>query len=69
MNEQLRPTMSPWLTKNVMSSRKGRLFMIEASSHHGVGCIILPEGLMNAEMPVFAQRAMARRVSMARRDA
>jgi hypothetical protein len=34
-----------------------------------VGCNIFPEGLTMALMPVFAQRAMARRVSMARSDA
>lgn len=40
-----------------------------AGSHQGVGCVIFPEGEMMAEMPVLAQRAMARRVSMALSEA
>ena len=42
---------------------------IEACSHHGVGFIIFPDGLIIAEMPVLAQRAIALRVSIARSDA
>lgn len=40
-----------------------------AGSHHGVGCIIFPEGEMIALMPVLAHLAIARRVSIARSDA
>ena len=66
---QIRPVMSPCLTKNVMSLRRGIWLLITAGSHHGVGWSISPDGLMMALMPVFAHRAMARRVSMALSDA
>ena len=42
---------------------------MEACSHQGVGFNIFPEGLMMAEIPVLAQRAIALRVSIARSDA
>ena len=68
-NVHMRPVMSPCLTKKVRSSRRGSVPEITACSHHGVGCVILPDGLMIALIPVFAQRAMALRVSIALNDA
>ena len=59
--------MSPCEMKNVISFRKG----IEPSRisffHQLVSLIIAPEGLIIAEIPVFAHLAMALRVSIARR--
>ena len=66
---QRRPVMSPCETKNVMSSRSGMLLSITAGSHQGVGWSISPEGAMIADIPVFAHRAMARRVSIALNEA
>lgn len=69
MKLQMRPMMSPWLTKNVISLRSGIWLLITAGSHHGVGWSISPDGLMIALMPVFAHRAIARRVSIALSEA
>ena len=66
---QTRPVMSPWMTKKVRSLRKGIYDLIEACSHQGVGFNISPDGLMMAEMPVFAHLAIALRVSMALSEA
>ena len=66
---QILPVMSPCLTKNVISSLRGIEDFMTACSHQGVGCNISPEGLMMALIPVLAQRAIARLVSMALNDA
>jgi hypothetical protein len=42
---------------------------MEACSHQGVGFSIFPDGLMIAEIPVLAQRAIALRVSIALSEA
>ena len=66
---QIRPIISPCTTKNVRSSRSGIEDFMEACSHHGVGFSIFPDGLMIAEIPVLAQRAIALRVSIALSEA
>ena len=66
-NVHTRPVISPWVTKNVMSSRRGRLPLRTAGSHHFVSLTISPEGLIIADIPVFAHLAIALRVSIARR--
>ena len=67
--EHTLPVMSPWDTKKVTSFLKGILPRSTAGSHQGVVSKILPDGLIMALMPVFAQRAIALRVSMARKEA
>ena len=62
-----RPVISPWETKNVMSFLNGIEPSNVSFSHHSVSLMISPEGLIIADMPVFAHLAMALRVSMARR--
>ena len=69
MNVLILPVMSPCATKKVMSLRRGTSPSITAGSHQSVDWVILPDGLMIALIPVFAQRAMARLVSIARREA
>lgn len=59
------PVMSPCATKKVMSSLKGMLPSSTAGVHHPVSDTIFPEGLIIAEIPVFAHLAMALRVSIA----
>lgn len=63
------PTMSPCDTKKVMSLRSGIFPCITAFFHHCVSSIISPDGLIIAEIPVFAHLAIALRVSIARRHA
>jgi hypothetical protein len=48
-----------------MSSLKGMLPSSTAGVHHPVSDTIFPEGLIIAEIPVFAHLAMALRVSIA----
>ena len=64
---QTLPVISPWATKKVMSSLNGILPSRTAGVHQPVSDTISPEGLMMAEMPVFAHLAMALRVSIALR--
>lgn len=64
---QTLPVMSPWETKNVMSSLRGMVPFRTAGLHHSVSDTISPDGLMMAEIPVFAHLAMALRVSIALR--
>lgn len=66
---QIRPVMSPWATKNVMSSLRGMLPLSTAGFHQSVSDMIFPEGLMIAEIPVLAHLAIALRVSIALRHA
>ena len=66
-NVQSLPVMSPCSTKNVMSSLSGILLSMVSGVHHPVEVTISPEGLIIAEMPVFAHLAIALRVSMALR--
>jgi hypothetical protein len=59
--------MSPCWTKKVISLRSGRFPDNVAGVHHPLWLMISPEGLIIAEIPVFAHLAIALRVSMARR--
>ena len=66
---QTLPVISPCATKNVISSLTGIFPSRVQASHHGVEATIFPPGLMMALIPVFAHLAMARRVSIALRQA
>ena len=63
------PTTSPLWTKKVRAVFAFTVPLSVVFCHQGVLATTSPRWLMTAEMPVLAQRAMSRRVSMALSEA